>query len=88
MRWFSGPSVRNMATIGGNIVTASPISDLIPVFICMDAKFVLKSKARGERQVSARDFFVSFRQTLLQPDEVLVDVIIDYNKVLWSSYFF
>ncbi|MCL4419721.1 FAD binding domain-containing protein [Patescibacteria group bacterium] len=39
-----------MATIGGNIVTASPISDLIPVFLASNTKFVLESKARGRRR--------------------------------------
>ena len=37
--WFSGTSVRNAASLAGNIVTASPISDLNPVFIACDAKF-------------------------------------------------
>lgn len=69
-----------MATVGGNIVTASPISDLIPVFVAVNAKFVLKSKARGERVVPAREFFLGYRRTALQPDEVLVDVVVPFNK--------
>lgn len=81
LRWFSGPSVRNMATVGGNIVTASPISDLLPVFVCMDAKFVLQSKARGQRTVSARQFVLGYRRTELQSDEVLVDIVVPFNKV-------
>jgi len=52
--------VRNQATIGGNFANASPVGDLPPVFIALEASIVLAS-VRGERTVKADDFFVSSR---------------------------
>eukprot|EP01006_Ploeotia_vitrea_P034718 TRINITY_DN65790_c9_g1_i1.p1 TRINITY_DN65790_c9_g1~~TRINITY_DN65790_c9_g1_i1.p1 ORF type:complete len:1383 (+),score=788.36 TRINITY_DN65790_c9_g1_i1:28-4149(+) len=80
LKWFSGPSIRNTACIGGNVMTASPISDLNPVFIAMGAKFVFQSAAKGERVVSARDFFKGYRQVDARPDEVLVSVWVPFAK--------
>jgi len=63
LQWFSGTSIRNGACLGGNIVTASPISDLNPVFIALNAQFRLMSFEGGERVVSASDFFLpGYRQ--------------------------
>jgi xanthine dehydrogenase/oxidase len=73
LHWFSGTSIRSGATLGGNIATASPISDLNPVWIALDATFVLRSVG-GERRVRATDFFVGYRQTALRPDEIIVAV--------------
>lgn len=45
---FGGPSIRNVATIGGNICAASSSEDLLPVLLVLDAQVKLKSKT-GER---------------------------------------
>jgi xanthine dehydrogenase/oxidase len=58
LKWFSGPAIRHVASMGGNIATASPISDLNPVFIALGADFVLQSQARGRRSVNAQKFFL------------------------------
>ena len=50
-------SVRNMATVAGNVCNASPVADTSPMLIALDAKFVLAS-ANGTREVVAEDFFV------------------------------
>ena len=46
LRWFAGKQVKSVASIGGNIITASPISDLNPVLMASRAKLTLAS--RGE----------------------------------------
>ena len=46
-RWFAGPPIRNTASLGGNICTASPISDLNPVWMAAGAEFVLLGKGTG-----------------------------------------
>lgn len=74
LRWFASKQIRNVACLGGNIVTASPISDLNPLWMAMDCTFVLLSKARGERRVSARTFFVGYRSVGMEKDEVLVRI--------------
>ncbi|KAG8147698.1 hypothetical protein E2320_022476 [Naja naja] len=45
LRWFAGPQIRNVAAIGGNIMTASPISDLNPVLMASGSKLTLVSNA-------------------------------------------
>ncbi|KAL6053752.1 xylitol dehydrogenase, variant 2 [Balamuthia mandrillaris] len=90
LRWFSGTSIRNTACLGGNIVTASPISDLNPVWIALDARFHLLKKKDGkhgksddieERVVSARDFFHrGYRKTELRAEEVVAKVTVPLNE--------
>jgi xanthine dehydrogenase/oxidase len=72
--WFSGTSIRSGACLAGNIVTASPISDLNPVWLALDARFVLESAARGRRSVPANEFFIGYRKTALADDELLIGV--------------
>ncbi|MBW4522302.1 MAG: xanthine dehydrogenase small subunit [Scytolyngbya sp. HA4215-MV1] len=69
--WFAARQVRNRATLGGNIGTASPIGDLPPVLLALDAELKLAS-AVGERTLPLANFFKGYRQTDLQPGEVIV----------------
>jgi xanthine dehydrogenase small subunit len=71
--WFAARQIRNRATIGGNLGTASPIGDLSPVLLALDAQVRLASAA-GERVIALSDFFIAYRQTALQPGEVIVSV--------------
>jgi xanthine dehydrogenase small subunit len=71
--WFAARQVRTRATLGGNIGTASPIGDLPPVLLSLDATLRLAS-ATGERTLPLIDFFKGYRQTDLQPGEVIVSV--------------
>ena len=66
--------IRNMGTIGGNIGTASPIGDFLPVLLAVDARIALHSAARGRREVAADAFFAGYRQTALAPDELIADI--------------
>ena len=65
--------IQNRGTIGGNICNASPAGDTLPVLLAVDAEFDVGS-ARGERSVPAREFWTGYRQTALQPDELLLRV--------------
>jgi xanthine dehydrogenase small subunit len=75
LRYFGGRQIKNRATLGGNICTASPIGDTPPVLIVLNATFVLQS-AQGAREVSAEDFFEDYRQTALKPKEILSAILI------------
>jgi xanthine dehydrogenase small subunit len=70
---FSSRLIRNRATLGGNLMTASPIGDAPPVLLALDASVTLVGAA-GRRELPLRDFFLGYRQTAAQPGEVLVDV--------------
>jgi xanthine dehydrogenase molybdopterin binding subunit/xanthine dehydrogenase small subunit len=78
-RWFGSRQIRNRATLGGNLVTASPIGDSAPVLLALDAGVELVSE-QGERRVRLADFFVGYRKTSLKPGEVMRTVIIPRNQ--------
>jgi len=65
--------IQNRATLGGNVVNASPAGDSLPVLLALDAEMICASK-RGSRAVPAESFFVSYRKTALAPDELLVAI--------------
>uniref|UniRef100_A0A8C0ZGN0 Xanthine dehydrogenase n=1 Tax=Cyanistes caeruleus TaxID=156563 RepID=A0A8C0ZGN0_CYACU len=80
LRWFAGPQIRNVAAIGGNIMTASPISDLNPVLMASGSKLTLVSK-EGRRTVTMDEkFFTGYRKTIVKPEEILLSVEIPYSK--------
>lgn len=71
---FGGPSIRNVATIGGNICAASSSEDLLPVLLVLDAQVRVKSK-HGERVLRLEDFLKSKRATELKANEILVETM-------------
>lgn len=70
-----GPAIRNMASIGGNIVTASPAADSLPALYLLDARLELRS-ATGSRIVAIDAFISGPRRTLLQPGELISRIIL------------
>jgi carbon-monoxide dehydrogenase medium subunit len=72
-REFAGPPIRNRATLGGNIINASPAADLLPPLIAYDADVVLSSTG-GERVLPLADFFVGPGHSVIEPDEVLTRI--------------
>jgi CO/xanthine dehydrogenase FAD-binding subunit len=65
--------IQNRGTIGGNLATASPAGDVLPVLLALDAEIVLGGP-RGERAVPVADFFLAYRRTALAPDELILRV--------------
>jgi xanthine dehydrogenase small subunit len=70
---FASPPIRARATLGGNLMTASPVGDGAPVLLALDAAVVLASCA-GTRRIALCDFFTGYRRTALAPDELLAAV--------------
>ncbi len=75
LRVFAARQIRNRATLGGNLVTASPIGDSAPVLLTLDASVVLVT-AKGERTVALADFFTGYRQTVLKPGEIMREIVL------------
>lgn len=73
LRWFAARQVRNRATMGGNIGTASPIGDLPPVLLALDAELAIASP-NGNRTLPIANFFKGYRQTDLQAGEVIISI--------------
>jgi len=82
MQWFAGEQIRNVATLAGNIVTASPISDLNPIFVACGAVLHLASAAGGAREVPLSEFFLGYRKTAIRPTEVVVAVYVPHTRAL------
>ena len=69
---FGGPSIINMATVGGNICSASSSEDLLPVLLVLNAEVQVRS-INGERTLSVEEFVKGKRSTAAKPNEVLVE---------------
>jgi xanthine dehydrogenase small subunit len=82
--WFAGLQVRNRATLGGNIGSASPIGDLLPVLLALDAVIHLRGPD-GARDIDAADYFVGYRKTVRHPDEIIVAVTLPRRADLRSG---
>jgi xanthine dehydrogenase small subunit len=67
---FASRLIRNGATLGGNLGTASPIGDTPPALLALDASLVLAS-ADGEREVPLASYFTGYRQSVRRPGELI-----------------
>lgn len=79
LKLYGGVQVRNLACVGGNLVTASPIADMNPILLAARAQLHIASAKRGRRVIHLeQSFFVSYRRVALEPDEVLVSVLVPW----------
>ena len=67
---FAGLTVRNSATLGGNVANGSPIGDAMPLLIALGANLVLMS-TRGHRELPLEQLYTGYRQNMMAPDELL-----------------
>jgi xanthine dehydrogenase small subunit len=70
---FASPPIRTTATLGGNLATASPIGDGAPLLLALDAIVNVASRA-GRRAIPVSEFFTGYRQTRLQPGDLLTSI--------------
>ena len=72
---IGSPQIRNRGTVGGNIVNASPAGDLLAPLMACDAQFRLLS-IQGEKIVTAEEFFIGPKKTILEPAQLLTQIIL------------
>jgi len=84
--WFGNTQIRNMATVMGNILRASPSADCSCALLALGGKVVLQSKA-GIRTVDIDDFWLSYDVTARKPDELAVEIRIPDPKATTRTTF-
>lgn len=75
-RTVGSPQIRNAGTLGGNVATASPAGDTLPVLAALDARVTLQGPD-GERTVPLPEVVTGVKRTSIAPDEVVVRVEVD-----------
>lgn len=83
---FADPLVRNNATIGGNLVTASPAADMAVPLLTLDALIKIESVGQ-KREVKLKDFFLGPGKTVLQDDEMIVGIEFEQSDINKNGYF-
>ncbi|GMY16295.1 xanthine dehydrogenase 1-like isoform X1 [Fagus crenata] len=80
LKWFAGTQIKNVASVGGNICTASPISDLNPLWMAAGAKFQIIDCKGNIRTVLAENFFLGYRKVDLTRGEILLSVFLPWTR--------
>ncbi|HIA36704.1 MAG TPA: xanthine dehydrogenase small subunit [Flavobacteriales bacterium] len=84
---FGSKQIRHLATLGGNLGSASPIGDMPPILIAYNASVILAGP-KGKRNVAINDFVTGYRSTVLLENEIIKEVVIPISNrgALISSY--
>lgn len=80
LKWFAGMQIRNVACVGGNICTASPISDLNPLWMAARATFRIINSKGNIRTTPAENFFLGYRKVDLGSGEILLSVFLPWTR--------
>ena len=75
---YGSTQIRNVASIGGNLGSASPIGDSLPALLALNAKLILQSK--NQRLLEIKDFFKAYRKTALKNKEFIKEIRIPILK--------
>jgi len=73
-RSVGSPQIRNRGTVGGNLGTASPAGDALPVLAALDAEVVVARSGGGMRSVGWREFLLGVKRNALEPGELILGV--------------
>ena len=90
LRWFASGQIRNVACLAGNLVTASPISDMNPMMAAMGGKLIVSSIDVGgeirQRTLNVSDFFVKYRTVDLKPGELIERIELPILKNVFEYF--
>lgn len=74
---FASYPVRNQATLGGNVANASPIGDMPPVLLALNAEVSVDNGSK-RRTIAAKDFFLDYRKTAMQQGEWIESIFLPF----------
>ncbi|WP_299261172.1 FAD binding domain-containing protein [uncultured Aquimarina sp.] len=77
LKLVSSEPIRNMGTLGGNFVNASPIGDMTIFFLALNATLTIQSETRSERQIAFNEFYKGYKSYDLQKGEILKCISFD-----------
>lgn len=86
MPWFAARQIRNRATFGGSLGSASPIGDLAPFLLALDATVECFGPV-GRREIAMADFFLDYRKTARSPDEIITAVLIPLKNGVQQGFY-
>jgi xanthine dehydrogenase small subunit len=75
LKVFGSKQIRNLATLGGNLGSASPIGDTLPLLIAHESMIILKS-LQTTRRIPINSFIKSYRKTAIQNSEIITEISI------------
>ncbi len=82
---MGSPQIRNVATIGGNVINAAPAADSIPCLISLDSEMIIES-INGTRKIKVETYFKNYEKEKIKFDEILTKFIIP-KKNNYSGYY-
>lgn len=85
LKYFAGRQIRNVGTPAGNLVTASPISDLNPALWGANAVLIAKSASK-ETELPMNQFFIGYRKTALPQDAIISSIRIPVTAAKGEFY--
>ena len=86
LKRYGSVQIRNVATIAGNIATASPIGDNLPLLLALDSKVVLQG-IKKNKIIPINDFFINYRKTKLKEGQFIHSIRIPiFNKNIFKAY--
>jgi xanthine dehydrogenase small subunit len=83
---FGSQQIRNMATLGGNLGSASPIGDTLPVLMAHQAELLIETEG-SIRTEKLEDYLLGYRKTSLMPDEIITKIRLPFEdgQIIWSE---
>ena len=86
LKRYGSVQIRNVATLAGNIATASPIGDTLPLLLSLDAKIVLRT-IKKTKIISLSSFFIEYRKTKLKKGQFIDSIRIPlFPKNIFKAY--
>ena len=86
LKRYGSIQIRNVATVAGNIATASPIGDSLPLLLALNSKIVLQG-IRKQKVLLIEDFFIGYRKTKLRLGQFIHSIRIPiFNESIFKAY--
>ena len=87
LKLVSSTPIRNMATLAGNFVNASPIGDMTIFFLALHARIILKNGSGNEREIALKDLYAGYKKLTKEADEHIHKIFFEAPSPSWVFNF-